>query len=127
MKPPCMVVVRYVLPALRSVIMKDLMERHKMRKIEVSRKMGLTPAAITQYLQGKRGAAFAEEILQSEEIMSIAADIAEMMTRSETSTEELVEKLCTACSLIKSSGLVCHLHKENLPSLKTCTICGQTS
>lgn len=112
MKPPCMIVVRYVLPALRSAIMKDLIERHKMRKIEVSKKMGLTPAAITQYCKGKRGTAFAEEISQSKEIMSIAADIAEMITRSETSTDELAKKLCTACSLIRSSGVICQLQME---------------
>lgn len=123
MKPPCMVVVQYVLPAMRLLIMKDLIEKHKMRKIDVSTKMELTPAAITHYLQGKRGGAFAEDISRSREIMDIVADIAEIVARGDTPTEKIVEKLCKACSAIRSSGAICQLHKENLPSLKECTVC----
>ncbi len=123
MKPPCMVVVQYILPAIRSLVMKDLIEKHKMRKIEVATKMELTPAAITQYLQGKRGAAFAEEILRSKEVMGMIADIAEMVARSNLPTDKLVVKLCAACSIIRSSGTICQLHKESLPSLNECAVC----
>ncbi len=125
-KPPCMVVVQYVLPSIRLLIMKDLIAKHDMRKIDVSKKMQLTPAAITQYLTGKRGAAFEMEILRSKETMDIIADIAETVARNDTSMEKLVEKLCIACNTIRSQGTICQLHKENLQTLKDCRVCRQT-
>jgi predicted transcriptional regulator len=122
-KPPCMIIVRHVLPAMRLLIMKDLIEKHKLRKIDVSTKMELTPAAITHYLQGKRGGAFAEDISRSKEIMDIVADIADIAARGDSPTEVLVEKMCEACSAIRSSGAICQLHKEDLHSLEKCTVC----
>lgn len=122
-KPPCMIVVQYVLPAIRLLIMKDLIEKHNMRKIDVSTKMELTPAAITHYLKGKRGVAFVEDISRSKKTMDIVADIAEIVARNDVPMEKLVEKLCIACNTIRSQGIICQLHKEDLPSLKECTVC----
>jgi len=122
-KPPCMVVVQYVLPAIRLLIMKDLVEKHNMRKIDVSAKMELTPAAITQYLKGERGVAFVDGVSQSEKAMKIVSDIAETLARNDISVEGLMEKLCMACNAIRSEGIICQLHKKNLPALKECTVC----
>ncbi len=126
MKPPCMVVVQYVLPAIRLLIMKDLIDKHSMRKIDVSTKMELTPAAITQYLKGRRGVTFVENISRSKKTMDIIADIAEIVARNDTPMEKLVEKLCIACNTIRSQGVICQLHKKNLPSLKECAVCKHT-
>jgi predicted transcriptional regulator len=61
-------------PAIRSLVMKVLIEKHEMRKIDVSTRMELAPAAITQYLQGKRGSFLAKEISQSKEAMRVVGD-----------------------------------------------------
>lgn len=59
------------LTAIRVLTMKNLIEKYDLRKIDASAKMGLTPVAITQYMKGKRGAAFVEKIAKSEETMKI--------------------------------------------------------
>lgn len=123
MKPPCMVAVQYVLPAIRSLIMRDLIEKYDMRKIDVSTKMELTPAAITQYLKGERGAAFADDISRSEKTMKIVSEIAEALARNDMPMEALVEKLCIACNTIRSQGIICQLHKKSVTALKECTMC----
>jgi len=123
MKPPCVVVVQYVLPAIRLLIMKDLIEKYDMRKIDVSTKMELTPAAITQYLKGERGVAFVDDISRSKKTMKIVSDIAETLARKDIPMESLMEKLCVACNIIRSEGIICQLHKKDLPALKECTVC----
>ncbi len=113
MKPHCMVVVQNVLPAVRLLIMKDLIEKHNMRKIDVSRKMELTPAAITQYLKGKRGGAAIDDISQSKKTMKIITEIAETLARNDTPMDSIIEKLCIACNTIRSEGKICQLHMDN--------------
>lgn len=123
MKPPCTVVVLYLLPALRTLIMRDLVERHGLKKIEASRKMELTPAAITQYLKGKRGIAFLEEISRSNRARELISEIAEALAREEMHSEDLIEKICMACNEIRSQGIICQTHKKEYKTIKECRIC----
>jgi len=118
-----MIVVQHVLPAIRLLIMKGLIEKHDLRKIDVAAKMELTPAAITQYLNGKRGSSFVDSISQSEKTMKIVSEIAENLARNDIPMEDIMEKLCLACNTIRSEGVVCQLHQKNLPVLEECSIC----
>jgi len=43
-----------VIPGLRALIVKDLVERHGFTKKEAAEILGITPPAVTLYLQGKR-------------------------------------------------------------------------
>ena len=43
-----------VIPGLRALIVKDLVERHGFSRKEVAEILGITPPAVTLYLQGKR-------------------------------------------------------------------------
>jgi len=75
MKPPCMIVVQHVLPPLRVAIARELIETHGLKKTKVSKLMGLTPAAITQYMNMKRGET-SESIINSDKVREIVSKIA---------------------------------------------------
>jgi predicted transcriptional regulator len=115
-----MIIVQYVLPAIRVVIMKDLIEKHSMRKIDASAKMDLTPAAITQYMKGERGAMFVDEIMKSEETMKILSELAEALAKDNMHAETIIDRLCKACVIVRSEGTICGLHQKELPALKEC-------
>lgn len=102
MKPPCMTMVRYFLPAFRALLMENLIEEYSMRKIDVSAKMGLTPAAITQYIKGDRGTTFKEKIVESEKTMKILSELAEALAKDNVSEEIIEDKLCKACMTIRT-------------------------
>lgn len=101
MKPPCVTVVRYVLPAFRALVMKDLIEGYKLRKIDVSTKMRLTPAAITQYIKGDRGTAFKEKVAKSKETVKILSELAEALAKDNVSEKIVMDRLCKACMAIR--------------------------
>jgi hypothetical protein len=124
-----MIVVQYILPALRVLIMRDLITKYNVRKIDASTKMELTPAAITQYMKGERGATLVEEIAKSEKAMKILSEIAEALARDKVPAETIIEKLCEACTTIRSEGIICALHKKEFHALKDykCTICEPSS
>lgn len=120
MKPPCMIVVKYLLPTIRVLVMKELVEKHNMRKIDASAKMELTPAAITQYFKGERGNTFIREISQSGETMKMISKLAETLTRNGVTSENVIEKMCEICAAIRSEKLICELHRKDFPTLKEC-------
>lgn len=120
MKPPCMIVVKYVLPAIRALMMRDLIEKHGMRKIDASAKMAVTPAAVTQYMKGERGSIFIEGISKSERAMQIVSELAEALVKDEVPMDAVISKLCEACTLIRSEGTICKLHQKELPALIEC-------
>ena len=50
MSLPCETVVRYVLPAFRSLVAKKLLEEYNFTQLEAARALGTTQAAISQYV-----------------------------------------------------------------------------
>ena len=54
MKPPCEIVVWYVIPAIRSELAKELLNLG-MKQKDVSELMDITQPAVSQYITDKRG------------------------------------------------------------------------
>lgn len=121
MKPPCVVVVKYLLPAIRLLVTKELIEKYKMRKIDVSEKMELTPAAITQYFKGERGAIMVQEIAQSKDAMELISELVELLAKTEeVPSDRIIEKICKICSNVRHEKVICKLHQKDMPGLEEC-------
>jgi len=114
------IMVKHVLPTIRVLVMKELIEKYNVRKIDASAKMELTPAAITQYLKGERRGSFLNEVLQSEETMKRVSILAETLARNGAPIESVIEQLCGICATVKSEEIICKLHQKDLPALKEC-------
>lgn len=125
MKPYCVTVVKYVLPALRAMITNELREKHDLRKIDVAERMSISPAAVTQYSKGVRGSRFIKEISGSEEIMKKISEISQAIACDEANVESIMDYMCDACRLIRSDNLICKLHANEFSEskLNECTMC----
>jgi predicted transcriptional regulator len=108
---------------LRVSIANELTEKHGLKKKETAEKMGLTPAAITQYLNRTRGNNAHETIEKSKEVKNLVSDIANDLVHGESPTNKIVTKLCFACHILQGEGLICNLHKEAVPSLTQIESC----
>ena len=122
MKPPCMIVVQSILPPIRASVSRELVEKYGLRKSKVAELMGLTPAAITQYLNMTRGDKL-EIIESSDKIMELVSDIAFKIAESESAPDIVILQMCRVCNLIRSQGLICKLHMEEMPQLKLAQPC----
>lgn len=123
MKPPCMIIVQYILPALRVAIAKELIEKFELRKIDVADKMNVTPAAITQYMKRSRGDTASLMIERSGNVKDLVSDISRDLAEKKSPPDVLLMKLCRACRAVRSEGLICDLHKEAMPSLRQVETC----
>ena len=123
MKPPCMIVVQYILPALRVAISRKLVNEMNLKKSEAAKKMDVTPAAITQYLNKSRGDRAFDVIEGFERINELIVDLARDLAESENPSDMQLLKLCRTCQAIRSEGLICELHMEIMPSLQKVGVC----
>ncbi|MHC1574233.1 MAG: transcriptional regulator [Candidatus Methanogasteraceae archaeon] len=93
MKVPCENVVWYVLPAIRSELAKELAKA--MSQKEISEILGITQAAVSQYVSNKRGSKIELQDDVKGDIANLAADIA----RGET--DDLMMRICEICRKIR--------------------------
>jgi predicted transcriptional regulator len=123
MKPPCMIVVQYILPSLRVAVARELVDELGLKKTDAADKMNVTPAAVTQYLNMSRGEKATNVIEGSEKIKDLISDLATDLVNEESPSDLQLMKMCRACQEIRAEGLICELHKEAMPSLRTLDIC----
>ncbi len=94
MKSPCEVFASRIIPVIRGEIARELVARGYKKK-EVAQLLGITVAAVSQYVHGKRGVGGTEAL--KERIKRIADEIEE----GKITEEELSLKLCELCTLVK--------------------------
>ena len=102
-----------LIPALRAILSKNLAEKHQIREDEISKMLGVTQAAISNYIRGTRGdpeliKKLAAEKQVSEMIDEIATDLSSDMAYSPSS----LSKFIGLCNYIKTSLLICDIHRN---------------
>jgi len=103
MRPPCERVVRYVLPAVRSIVAKDLIENHGYTQVAAAKKLGTTQAAISHYLYSKRGEKWIDELRRNENVMATVNEVTSGITEEEYDSVHVVSKLCELCTALRSA------------------------
>jgi predicted transcriptional regulator len=100
MKSPCEVIVWDVLPSIRAAIAEELVKRGLSQK-EVSRLLGITPPAVSQYVSKKRGynIQFADDVKLS--IEKLADDLIQ------NKVDNLVERICEICKSLRDEETAC--------------------
>jgi hypothetical protein len=122
MKPACEIIVQYVLPAIRALIGRDLIERYGLTQREAAAKLGMTQPAISQYKQELRGAR--TKLLEHDPAISKRIDaIVKEIARGELGLHEITQRFCSICREFRKKGMLCHLHRTNNPVIRECTIC----
>jgi hypothetical protein len=102
MKSPCEVIVWDVLPSIRAAIAEELVKRGISQK-EVSRMLGITPPAVSQYVSKKRG----YNIEFREDIRQAIARLAEDLIEEKVKGNELLKRICGICRMLQEEETAC--------------------
>lgn len=105
MKTPCEVSMWYVVPYIRSHLAISMVKDLDLKQAEAARMLGVTNAAVSQYLSGKRGRSTLEDEKITAEIRRSAAKIV-----GAGDDGVVVTEICRLCKLIAASGLTSKLH-----------------
>lgn len=118
MKPPCEIVVWYVIPSIRSKLAKALLNLG-MKQKEISQMLDITQPAVSQYISDKRG----HEIDFSPEIDQYIKDLAKDMSKGNVEPIDLIPHFCYICKTVKTQEVLCQLHKEKVNLPEYCNVC----
>jgi len=105
-----------LIPALRAILAKKLAEDHKVREEEISKMLGVTQAAISNYIRGTRGdPALIAKLLSDQQVATLIEELTENLSSDMAYTPSSLSKFIGLCNYIKSSLLICEIH-HNLES-----------
>ncbi len=105
MKPVCEIMSLYVVPALRALVARDLIEVHKMTQEEAAKKLGMTQPAVSQYKKHTRGYR-AKALEEDSEVNRNISDISRSLAKNEITFHEATDEICCICKYIRKKGLV---------------------
>lgn len=110
---------------MRAIISREMIERGGLGPGEVAAKIGVTPAAVTQYLKGVRGRDSVGMVNKSNRARKILLELAYELAREEIDMVIVLRKLCKACNYVRSERLICGMCQNALPRLdgRKCDIC----
>lgn len=120
MKPPCEIIIREILPFIRSMLVKEL-AKENIKQREIAEKLSLTDAAVSQYLKNLRGKK-PEIISKFEFVVPEIKEIAKLMKEEDYTKPQILNSICNICKEIRQSPEFCHYHKDIL-RLTKCEIC----
>ena len=105
-----------LIPALRAIIAKTLAEKHEIREDVISKMLGVTQAAISNYIRGTRGdPELIKKLLAEKQVSEMIYDICDNLSSDNAYTPSSLSKFIGLCNYIKSSLLICDIH-HNLES-----------
>jgi hypothetical protein len=105
-----------LIPALRAILAKKLAEDHNVREEEISKMLGVTQAAISNYIRGTRGdPALITKLLSEPQVSNLIKELTDSLSSDMAYTPSSLSKFIGLCNYIKSSLFICEIH-HNLES-----------
>ena len=127
LRPPCELVVRYVLPAFRSLVAKELIEKYDFSQVAAAEKLGTTQAAISYYLYSKRGDKRIRQLETVSLVQSTASEVAQGMANGKISALDAMLSFCKLCIALRNQDVICDLHRDFISLPEPCKLCPDVS
>ena len=105
-----------LIPALRAILAKQLAKKHLIHEDQISKMLGVTQAAVSNYIRGTRGdPKLIEKLLAEKQVSEMIDDISDNLASDRAYTPSSLSKFIGLCNYIKTSLLICDIH-HNLES-----------
>jgi len=127
LRPPCELVVRYVLPAFRSLVARELIEKYDFSQVAAAEKLGTTQATISHYLYSKRGDKRIRQLESVSLVQSTASEMAQGIAKGNVSAIDAMLTFCKLCNALRNQNVICDLHKDLIPLPEGCSMCPDLS
>jgi len=120
---PCEIAVKSVLPAVKALMAKELLETHNLKQDEVAEILGISQSAVSKYTRKVRG-----HVMKIDNIREIEPLIEKMIGILRDENYERMKFLrffCETCTIIRRKGLMCQFCQKTDPKIKIeeCSFC----
>ncbi len=122
MQTPYEIAAKSVIPAIRGMISKGLIERD-FTQSQIAEALGITQPAVSKYFWEKRGRAI--DFDHKEDVKDMADVVTEGIATKKLSRIQVANMIKEICDYVMRSGYMCDLHFEVDPQIKNsnCKIC----
>jgi predicted transcriptional regulator len=108
---PCEVGVKTVLPAVKAIMARQIMQKHGLNEQETAKLLGLSQSAISRYSSKERGNLISIE--GSNDILTLIDQMVTNLIKEPNNKAEMLKLFCQTCQSIREKGLMCpHCQKE---------------
>jgi len=102
---------KLLIPAVRAILSKELVTEKGLKEEEVARLLGITQAAVSNYLRGTRGDnELISKLVSLREIMSMIKEISDDLSTNRAYTAKTLSKFIALCNYMRYSLIICDAH-----------------
>ena len=110
---PAEIEAKSLIPAIRAILAKKLINEYKMKEEVVAKVLGVTQAAISNYVRGTRGdTELIEKLSAIHEVMRKVDDIAQDLVANKAYTPSTMAKFVELCNFMRYSLIICDVHHK---------------
>ena len=123
---PSEIEAKSLIPAIRSILAQRLIKEYCLKEEDVAKVLGITQAAVSNYVRGTRGdtqlVAKLESVL---EVMRMIEDIARDLASNKAYTPSTMAKFVQLCNYMRYTFIICDVHHniESNIDEKVCEEC----
>jgi predicted transcriptional regulator len=121
MKPLCEVTASQVLPFIRALVAKRLVEGYGLSQSLAAKRLGTSQPAISQYKRELRGSR--ANLMEYPKLLEMVNTLAKGISDGSLNQEQATLEFCRICKYLKFEGIICKLHRDLYPNLESCNIC----
>jgi predicted transcriptional regulator len=124
---PCEIVVKSVVPAVKALMAKELVEKHGLKQDEVAELLGISQSAVSKYTRKIRG--YVIKIDEIEEIEPTIEKMINLIINGPSERGEFLKAFCQTCVTIRKTGLMCQFCQQANSDKKVeqCSFCKSVS
>jgi hypothetical protein len=120
---PCEIAVKSVIPAIKALIAKQLVEKHDLKQEKVAEILGISQSAVSKYTRKVRG--YAIKIDDIEEIEPLVEKMVSLLEEGNYQRREFLKTFCQTCMTIRKTGIMCQFCQKTEPkiAIEECDFC----
>ncbi|MFL6492536.1 MAG: transcriptional regulator [Nitrososphaera sp.] len=108
---PSEIEAKSLIPAVRAILAKKLIEEYSLKEEDVAKDLGITQAAVSNYVRGTRGDIELISKLESvREVMRMIDDIAKDLSTNKAYSPSTLAKFVGLCNYMRYTLIICDVH-----------------
>jgi hypothetical protein len=120
---PCEIAVKSVIPAVKALLAKELVEKRGLKQDEVAEILGMSQSAVSKYTRKVRG--YVIKVNGIDEIEPLIDKMISVLISETPQRDEFLRFFCQTCMAIRKKGLMCQFCQKADPKIKVeeCSFC----
>jgi uncharacterized protein len=102
---PCEVGVKTVLPAVKAIMARSIVEKHGLNEKQTADLLGLSQSAVSRYIGRERGNLI--NIEGTNEVLALIDQMVTHLIKKPDNKSEFLKLFCQTCQTIREKGLMC--------------------